>query len=180
MALRRPRTTRRGHAGSRFVPLWNLQVAFEYRERRVDCPNCGARVERLPWARPYARLCSVFAQFLSTRAKRLSVDQRGGESLLGELVDRLRSRGGDGRLRAEASGSDRYRGYRQSTNSPSTSDTATAPSSIRSTQAGSGSCTSLRNGRRHRFGRSSTASGRNERRRSASIARICGRRISSS
>ena len=49
-----------------FVPLWNLQVAFEYRERRVDCPVCGVRVERLPWARPYARLCSVFAQFLST------------------------------------------------------------------------------------------------------------------
>ena len=56
-----------------FVPLWNLQVAFEYRERRVDCPGCGVRVERLPWARPYARLCSVFAQFLSTWAKRLSI-----------------------------------------------------------------------------------------------------------
>lgn len=56
-----------------FVPLWNLQVAFEYRERRVDCPRCGARVERHPWAKPYPRLCSVFAQFLSTWAKRLSI-----------------------------------------------------------------------------------------------------------
>ena len=56
-----------------FVPLWNLKVSFEYRERRVDCPDCGVRVERLPWAKPYARLCSVFSQFLSTWAKRLSI-----------------------------------------------------------------------------------------------------------
>ena len=56
-----------------FVPLWNLAVVFEYRERRVECSTCGIRVERLPWAKPYARLCSVFAQFLSTWAKRLSI-----------------------------------------------------------------------------------------------------------
>ena len=33
-----------------FVPLWGLSVFFVYAPRRVECPRCGVRVERLPWA----------------------------------------------------------------------------------------------------------------------------------
>ena len=32
------------------VPLWGLPVFFVYAPRRVECPRCGVRVERLPWA----------------------------------------------------------------------------------------------------------------------------------
>jgi transposase len=31
-----------------FVPLWNIPVCFEYQMRRVDCPECGVKVEKLP------------------------------------------------------------------------------------------------------------------------------------
>ncbi len=33
-----------------FIPIWGYQVKFEYRMHRVDCPRCGVRVERVPWA----------------------------------------------------------------------------------------------------------------------------------
>lgn len=32
-----------------FVPLWGIRVYFRYTPRRVDCPDCGIRVEQLPW-----------------------------------------------------------------------------------------------------------------------------------
>ena len=45
-----------------FVPLWQIAVLFVYAPRRVDCPECGVVVERLPWGdgkfrqtRPIAR-----------------------------------------------------------------------------------------------------------------------------
>ena len=31
-----------------FVPLWGLAVFFVYALRRVDCPRCGVKVERVP------------------------------------------------------------------------------------------------------------------------------------
>jgi transposase len=33
-----------------FVPLWGLKVFLVYAPRRVDCPACGVKVERMPWA----------------------------------------------------------------------------------------------------------------------------------
>ncbi len=33
-----------------FVPLWGIRVFFLYAMRRVACPRCGIRVERVPWA----------------------------------------------------------------------------------------------------------------------------------
>lgn len=33
-----------------FVPLWQIAVFFVYAMRRVDCPQCGVTVERVPWA----------------------------------------------------------------------------------------------------------------------------------
>ena len=33
-----------------FIPLWGIAVVFVYAMRRVDCPRCGVKVERVPWA----------------------------------------------------------------------------------------------------------------------------------
>jgi transposase len=55
-----------------FVPLWGILVFFLYAPRRVDCPDCGVKVERLPWARGKSHLTITYAWFLATWAKRLS------------------------------------------------------------------------------------------------------------
>ena len=33
-----------------FVPMWGMAVVFIYFMRRVNCPDCGIRVEQVPWA----------------------------------------------------------------------------------------------------------------------------------
>lgn len=55
-----------------FVPLWGVKVFFLYAPRRVDCPRCGVRVERMPWAAGKRRLTEAYAWFLAGWAKRLS------------------------------------------------------------------------------------------------------------
>ena len=55
-----------------FVPLWNIPVFFAYAPRRVDCPSCGVKVERAPWADGKHTLTKTYMQFLATWAKRLS------------------------------------------------------------------------------------------------------------
>ena len=55
-----------------FVPLWNIPVYFHYRMRRVDCKNCGVKVERVPWAEGKSPVTKPFALFLARWAKRLS------------------------------------------------------------------------------------------------------------
>jgi transposase len=55
-----------------FVPLWNIAVFFAYALRRVDCPSCGVKVERVPWADGKHTLTKTYMQFLATWAKRLS------------------------------------------------------------------------------------------------------------
>lgn len=55
-----------------FVPLWGLPVFFVYAPRRVECPRCGVRVERLPWANGKHHLTTTYAWFLARWAKRLS------------------------------------------------------------------------------------------------------------
>ena len=55
-----------------FVPLWNLAVFFLYRARRIACPHCGVRVERLPWAKGKEHTTHSFQWFLARWAKRLS------------------------------------------------------------------------------------------------------------
>lgn len=34
----------------KFVPLWGIAVFFVYAMRHVECPSCGIKVERFPWA----------------------------------------------------------------------------------------------------------------------------------
>lgn len=55
-----------------FVPIWGYQVYFRYRMRRVNCPDCGIKVERVPWAEGKHRLTKPYQQFLAGWAKQLS------------------------------------------------------------------------------------------------------------
>ncbi len=55
-----------------FVPFWGMAVFFLYHMRRVGCPRCGVRVERVPWALGKHRLTTAFAWFLAGWAKRMS------------------------------------------------------------------------------------------------------------
>ena len=62
-----------------FVPLWGIAVYFLYAPRRVQCPRCGVRVEKMPWAMGKRPICSSYGWFLARWARRLSWkrDRRG-------------------------------------------------------------------------------------------------------
>ena len=55
-----------------FVPLWAIPVFFLYAIRRGNCPNCGVKVERVPWSDGKHRTTLSYRLFLSRWAKRLS------------------------------------------------------------------------------------------------------------
>ena len=55
-----------------FVPLWGIKVFLIYAPRRVDCPRCGVKVERMPWASGKHQLTDAYAWFLARWARRLS------------------------------------------------------------------------------------------------------------
>ena len=55
-----------------FVPLWNIPVRFEYQMRRVNCPQCGVRVEQIPWANGKSHTTKAFELFLAQWARKLS------------------------------------------------------------------------------------------------------------
>jgi len=55
-----------------FVPLWGIAVFFAYALRRVNCPRCGVKVEKVPWADGKSTMTKTHMQFLATWAKRLS------------------------------------------------------------------------------------------------------------
>ena len=55
-----------------FVPLWGIAVFFLYAMRRVNCPQCHIKVERVPWAEGKNHLTTTYAWFLAKWAKRLS------------------------------------------------------------------------------------------------------------
>jgi transposase len=55
-----------------FVPLWNIKVFFVHAPRRCNCPRCGIKVERLPWAKGKSHLTTSYAWFLAGWAKRLT------------------------------------------------------------------------------------------------------------
>ena len=43
-----------------FIPMWGIRVFFLYSPRRVDCPGCGVRVERMPWVAGKHRLTEAY------------------------------------------------------------------------------------------------------------------------
>jgi transposase len=55
-----------------FVPLWQIAVFFVYSMRRVQCPNCGVKVEQVPWCDGKNSLTTTYRWFLAGWAKRLS------------------------------------------------------------------------------------------------------------
>jgi transposase len=58
-----------------FVPLWGILVFFAYAMRRVDCPRCGVKVEKVPWAQGKSPTTTTYAWFLARWAKLLSWKQ---------------------------------------------------------------------------------------------------------
>ena len=55
-----------------FVPLWGLAVALVYSMRRVACPDCGVKVERVPWADGKSPMTIEYKWFLARWARRMS------------------------------------------------------------------------------------------------------------
>lgn len=60
------------HRRFEYVPLWGVAVFFLYCMRRVDCPTCNVRVEKVPWAIGKSRMTTSYAWFLAIWAKRMS------------------------------------------------------------------------------------------------------------
>jgi len=52
-----------------FVPLWGMAVFLVYTMRRVDCPDCGVMVERVPWAEGKSPLTRSYRWFLARCVK---------------------------------------------------------------------------------------------------------------
>ena len=55
-----------------YVPLWGIPVVFLYCMRRVQCPQCGVKVESVPWATGKSPVSRSLALYLADWAKLLS------------------------------------------------------------------------------------------------------------
>ena len=58
-----------------FVPMWGLLVFFVYAMRRVNCPVCGVKVERVAWADGKSPITTRYGWFLAGWAKRMAWSQ---------------------------------------------------------------------------------------------------------
>jgi len=54
-----------------YVPLWGIAVVLLYAMRRVQCPRCGIKVEKVPWAHGKSPLTRSYSWFLCVWARRL-------------------------------------------------------------------------------------------------------------
>jgi len=55
-----------------FIPFWGILVYFVYAMRRVQCPRCGVKVERVPWAAGKSPIATAYAWYLAGWAKRMA------------------------------------------------------------------------------------------------------------
>jgi transposase len=55
-----------------FVPLWGIPADFRYAPRRVQCPEHGVVVERIPWSDGKRPMTYAMMGFLARWARRLS------------------------------------------------------------------------------------------------------------
>lgn len=62
-----------------FVPFWGIPVFFLYAMRRVNCPDCGVKVETVPWAAGKQHSTRSFLLFLAHWAKLLSWNETARE-----------------------------------------------------------------------------------------------------
>ena len=71
------------------MPLWGLAVFLLYAPRRVQCPDCGVKVERLPWATGKSRLTTIYMWFLANWAKRFLnvIAEKAGQAV--HVLDRF-------------------------------------------------------------------------------------------
>ena len=69
---RAPGYDRREQRRFEYVPLWGIPVFLVYTMRRVDCPRCKVRVEKVPWATGKQQLTWSYLWFLARWARRLS------------------------------------------------------------------------------------------------------------
>jgi transposase len=69
---RRPGYDVRDRRRFEFIPFWGFQVFFIYQMRRVNCPSCGVKIERVPWAEGKTEITTTHQWFLANWAKRLS------------------------------------------------------------------------------------------------------------
>ena len=56
-------------------PIFNMKGFFSYHMRRVECPHCGVKVEKIPWAEGKSHLTTSYQLFLARWAKRLSWEE---------------------------------------------------------------------------------------------------------
>ena len=54
-----------------YVPLWGIAVVLRYAMRRVNCTDCGIKVEKVPWAHGKSPLTRSYSWFLCVWARRL-------------------------------------------------------------------------------------------------------------
>ncbi len=54
------------------IPIWGFLVFFVYALRRVECPECGVKVEVVPWVRGKNQLTESYSWFLANWARRMS------------------------------------------------------------------------------------------------------------
>jgi transposase len=58
-----------------YVPLWGIPVLLLYALRRIDCRECGVKVERVPWSAGKSPVTRTLALFLADWAKVLSWEE---------------------------------------------------------------------------------------------------------
>lgn len=55
-----------------FIPFWGFSICFVYPMRRVNCPCCGIKVEKVPWISGKQQISPHYAVYLAGWAKEMS------------------------------------------------------------------------------------------------------------
>lgn len=55
-----------------FIPVWGFAVLLLYSMRRVECTDCGVKVEQVPWAMGKHTLTRAYMLYLAHWARKLS------------------------------------------------------------------------------------------------------------
>lgn len=55
-----------------FIAFWGFHVFLCYAMRRVNCPSCGVKVEKVPWVEGKHQISPHYASYLASWAKEMS------------------------------------------------------------------------------------------------------------
>jgi len=55
-----------------FILIWGMMVYFMYRMRRVNCPDCGVKVEQVPWVEGKSPMTIEYRWYLAKWARLMS------------------------------------------------------------------------------------------------------------